>query len=45
MVIARALVALLLMAAAPGWAQKYYVYVGDLGPTHALIAWGTTGGA
>ena len=42
MVIARVLAALLLMSAAPGWAQKYYVYVGDLGPTHALIAWGTT---
>ena len=44
MVIATALVALLLTAAAPVWAQKYHVYVGDLGPTHALIAWGTTAG-
>ncbi len=44
MVIARALAALLLMSAAPGWAQNYHVYVGNLGPTHALIAWGTTEG-
>ncbi len=44
MVIARALAALLLFAAAPGWAQKYFVYVGDLGPAHALIAWGTAQG-
>jgi tartrate-resistant acid phosphatase type 5 len=25
-------------------AQKFYTYIGDLGPTHALIAWGTTAG-
>ena len=25
-------------------AQKYYTYVGDVGPTHVLIAWGTTTG-
>ncbi len=44
MVIAGAAAALLLIAAAPGWAQKYSVGVGNLGPTHALIAWGTTDG-
>lgn len=45
MVIARAMAVLLLLAAAaPGWAAKRYVYVGDLGPTHALIAWGATSG-
>ena len=26
-------------------AQKFYTYIGDLGPTHALIAWGTTDGS
>jgi hypothetical protein len=26
------------------FAQKFYTYVGDLGPDHALIAWGTTSG-
>jgi hypothetical protein len=25
-------------------AQKFYTYIGDLGPTHALIAWGNTSG-
>ena len=25
-------------------AQKFYTYIGDVGPTHALIAWGTTTG-
>jgi hypothetical protein len=25
-------------------AQKFYTYVGDMGPTHAVIAWGTADG-
>jgi hypothetical protein len=25
-------------------AQKFYTYIGDLGPDHVLIAWGTTSG-
>jgi hypothetical protein len=37
---------LLLLAAAPQLlqAQKYYTYVGELGPDHVTLAWGTTGG-
>jgi hypothetical protein len=36
----------LLLACLPivAHAQKFYTYVGDLGPTHAVIAWGTTAG-
>jgi tartrate-resistant acid phosphatase type 5 len=35
----------LLLAFAPGaFAQKFYTYVGDLGPTNVLLAWGTTTG-
>ena len=35
----------LLLAFAPGaFAQKFYTYVGDLGPTNVLLAWGTTAG-
>jgi hypothetical protein len=26
-------------------AQKFYTHVGDIGPTHAVIAWGTTTGS
>ncbi|MEJ7605898.1 MAG: metallophosphoesterase [Bryobacteraceae bacterium] len=38
---------LLILAAlaSPLPAQKFYTYVGDLGPEHVLIAWGTTAGA
>jgi phosphodiesterase/alkaline phosphatase D-like protein len=40
----RAIVLLLVFVTA-GFAQKYYTYVGDLGPDSALIAWGTTAGS
>lgn len=30
--------------AAPALAQKFYTYVGDAGPDHILLAWGTTAG-
>ena len=34
-----------MLAFAPGaFAQKFYTYVGDLGPTNVLLAWGTTAG-
>lgn len=38
--------ALLALLALPGsaTAQKFYGYVGDIGPNHVLLAWGTTTG-
>jgi len=41
-VVRASLLALLLTASA--WAQKYYVYVGNLGPDTVLLAWGTADG-
>lgn len=37
-------VLLLVAFAVAGLGQKYYVYVGNLAPTSALLAWGTTEG-
>jgi tartrate-resistant acid phosphatase type 5 len=31
-----------LFACLPASAQKFYTYVGDIGPDHLLLAWGTT---
>jgi hypothetical protein len=31
-----------LIAPLPGFGQKFYTYVGDTGPDHVLLAWGTT---
>jgi tartrate-resistant acid phosphatase type 5 len=34
--------AVCLVLPAAAFAQKFYTYIGDLGPDHVLIAWGTT---
>src|SRR4051794_9442305 len=33
-----------LLACGPAWAQSVYTYIGQIGPTSVLIAWGTTQG-
>ena len=33
-----------LAALGPAWPQKYYTYIGDVGETSALVAWGTAQG-
>jgi tartrate-resistant acid phosphatase type 5 len=35
---------ILLVALCSAHAQKFYTYIGDIGPNHVLIAWGTTAG-
>jgi tartrate-resistant acid phosphatase type 5 len=42
--IGRRSVLLFLLFPAAAWAQKYYVYVDDLGPDYVQLAWGTTDG-
>lgn len=38
------LLAVVLLCAPAAWSQRYFAYVGSLGPDFALIAWGTASG-